>query len=92
MSGGVDSSVAAHFLVEQGYEVIGLFMRLGIDKYDATTRTKACCSLEDANDARVVADQLGIQFHVLNFKDAFNRIIDTFCTEYLNGRDRKSVV
>ncbi|MDN3514380.1 MAG: tRNA 2-thiouridine(34) synthase MnmA [Candidatus Brocadia sp.] len=86
MSGGVDSSVAAHFLVEQGYEVIGLFMRLGIDKYDAITRTKACCSLEDANDARVVADQLGIQFHVLNFKDAFNRIIDAFCAEYLNGR------
>lgn len=86
MSGGVDSSVAAHFLVEQGYEVIGLFMRLGIDKLDAITRTKVCCSLEDANDARTVADQLGIQFHVLNFKDAFDRIIDSFCTEYLNGR------
>lgn len=86
MSGGVDSSVAAHFLVEQGYEVIGLFMRLGIDKLDAITRTKVCCSLEDANDARTVADQLGIPFHVLNFKDAFDRIIDTFCTEYLNGR------
>ncbi|MCF6155224.1 MAG: tRNA 2-thiouridine(34) synthase MnmA [Candidatus Brocadia sp.] len=86
MSGGVDSSVAAHFLVEQGYEVIGLFMRLGIDKLDAITKTKVCCSLEDANDARSVADQLGIQFHVLNFKDAFDRIIDTFCTEYLNGR------
>ena len=86
MSGGVDSSVAAHFLVEQGYEVIGLFMRLGIDKLDAITKTKVCCSLEDANDARNVADQLGIHFHVLNFKDAFDRIIDTFCTEYLNGR------
>ncbi|MFN3530945.1 MAG: tRNA 2-thiouridine(34) synthase MnmA [Candidatus Brocadia sp.] len=86
MSGGVDSSVAAHFLVEQGYEVIGLFMRLGIDKLDAITKTKVCCSLEDANDARTVADQLGIPFHVLNFKDAFDRIIDTFCAEYLNGR------
>jgi len=86
MSGGVDSSIAAHFLVEQGYEVIGLFMRLGIDKLDTITKTKVCCSLEDANDARTVADQLGIQFHVLNFKDAFDRIIDTFCTEYLNGR------
>lgn len=86
MSGGVDSSVAAHLLVEQGYEVIGLFMRLGIDKLDAVTKTKVCCSLEDANDARTVADQLGIPFHVLNFKDAFDRIIDTFCTEYLNGR------
>src|SRR5574337_585157 len=86
MSGGVDSSVAAHFLVEQGYEVVGLFMRLGIDKLDSITKTKVCCSLEDANDARTVADQLGISFHVLNFKDAFDRIIDTFCTEYLNGR------
>lgn len=86
MSGGVDSSVAAHFLGEQGYEVIGLFMRLGIDKIDTITRTKVCCSLEDANDARNVADQLGIPFHVLNFKDAFDRIIEAFCTEYLNGR------
>ena len=86
MSGGVDSSVAAHFLVEQGYEVVGLFMRLGIDKLDTITKTKVCCSLEDASDARCVADQLGIQFHVLNFKEAFDRIIDAFCTEYLNGR------
>ncbi|MBI2471745.1 MAG: tRNA 2-thiouridine(34) synthase MnmA [Planctomycetes bacterium] len=86
MSGGVDSSVAAHLLVEQGYEVVGLFMRLGLDKLDTVTRTKVCCSLEDANDARSVADQLGIQFHVLNFKEAFDRIIDAFCTEYLNGR------
>lgn len=86
MSGGVDSSVAAYMLVEQGYEVVGLFMRLGIDKLDALTKTKVCCSLEDANDARSVADQLGIAFHVLNFKEAFQRIIDVFCTEYLNGR------
>jgi len=86
MSGGVDSSVAAHFLVAQGYEVVGLFMRLGIDKLDTITKTKVCCSLEDANDARSVADQLGIQFHVLNFREAFDRIIDAFCTEYLNGR------
>lgn len=86
MSGGVDSSVAAHFLVEQGYDVVGLFMRLGIDKIDAIMKTKVCCSLEDANDARSVADQLGIPFHVLNFRDAFDRIIDAFCIEYLNGR------
>jgi tRNA-uridine 2-sulfurtransferase len=86
MSGGIDSSVAAHFLVEQGYDVIGLFMRLGIDKIDAIMKTKVCCSLEDANDARSVANQLGIPFHVLNFRDAFDRIINAFCTEYLNGR------
>ena len=86
MSGGVDSSVAAHLLVQQGFEVIGLFMRLGIDKLDSITKTQVCCSLEDASDARNVADQLGIQFHVLNFRDAFDRIIDDFCNEYLNGR------
>ncbi|HHT9105274.1 MAG TPA: tRNA 2-thiouridine(34) synthase MnmA [Candidatus Wujingus californicus] len=86
MSGGVDSSVAAHLLVQQGFEVIGLFMRLGIDKLDSITKTKVCCSLEDASDARNVADQLGIQFHVLNCRDAFDRIIDDFCNEYLNGR------
>ncbi len=86
MSGGVDSSVAAHLLVEQGYEVTGLFMRLGIERLDSVTKTKVCCSLDDANDARTVAHQLGIPFHVLNFKDAFDHIIDTFCTEYLNGR------
>ena len=82
MSGGVDNSVAAHFLVEQGYEVVGLFMRLGIDRLDAITKTKVCCSLEDANDA-CVADQLGIQFHVLNFREAFDRIIDAFCLNTL---------
>lgn len=86
MSGGVDSSVAAHLLVEQGYDVTGLFMRLGIEKLDTITKTKVCCSLEDANDARNVANQLGIPFHVLNFRDAFDRIIDAFCTEYLNGK------
>jgi len=86
MSGGVDSSVAAHLLVEHGYEVVGLFMRLGLEKLDTLTKTKVCCSLEDAEDARTVANQLGIQFHVLNFKEAFDRIIDHFCTEYLNGR------
>ncbi len=86
MSGGVDSSVAAYFLLEQGYDVTGLFMRLGIDKIDTIMNTKVCCSLEDANDARSVAGQLGIPFHVLNFRDDFDRIIDAFCTEYLNGR------
>lgn len=86
MSGGVDSSVAAHLLAEQGYEVIGLFMRLGLERLDAITKTKVCCSLDDAEDAQTVANQLGIQFHLLNFKEAFDHIIDHFCTEYLNGR------
>ena len=92
MSGGVDSSVAASLLVEQGYEVIGLFMRLGI-----TTPTlslgkgeggwkRGCCSVQDAHDARCVADSLGFNFYVLNFKEEFNEIIDYFCHEYASGR------
>ncbi len=88
MSGGVDSSVAAHFLIEQGYDVIGLFMRLG----NTTTtpspdrKTATCCSAEDAGDARNVASFLGIPFYVLNFEEEFNGIIEYFCDEYMKGR------
>ncbi|MGR3310491.1 MAG: tRNA 2-thiouridine(34) synthase MnmA [Candidatus Brocadiales bacterium] len=88
MSGGVDSSVAASLLVEQGYEVIGLFMRLGIAMEDdyKTGAKRGCCSVQDAHDARRVADSLGIHFYVLNFKEEFNEIIDYFCHEYASGR------
>ncbi|MFQ5965877.1 MAG: tRNA 2-thiouridine(34) synthase MnmA [Candidatus Scalinduaceae bacterium] len=88
MSGGVDSSVAAHFLVEQGYDVIGLFMRLGnatsISSSDGKTIT--CCSAEDAGDAANVASSLNIPFYVINFEDEFKSIIEYFCKEYLGGR------
>ena len=88
MSGGVDSSVAAHFLIEQGYDVIGLFMRLGntTDVPATDMKTATCCSAEDARDARNVASSLGIPFYVINFEDEFNGIIEYFCDEYLKGR------
>jgi tRNA-specific 2-thiouridylase len=88
MSGGVDSSVAASLLVDKGYDVIGLFMRLGIvveDDYKAGTK-RGCCSVQDASDARRVSDSLGIGFYVLNFKEEFDEIIDYFCNEYASGR------
>ena len=80
MSGGVDSSVAAALLVEQGYEVIGVTLHLA----GASSR---CCSLEDADDARRVAERLGIRFYVANYKDDFRKeVIEPFADEYLAGR------
>ena len=89
MSGGVDSSVAAYLLKEQGYEVIGLFMRTGAHgaEDDATpAHKKGCCSALDAGDARRVADRLDIPFYALDFEQDFERIIDYFADEYLAGR------
>src|SRR5437762_322789 len=88
MSGGVDSSVAAYLLKQQGYEVIGLFMRTGVHGADDDTpaRKKGCCSALDAGDARRVADRLDIPFYALDFEREFNRIIDYFADEYLAGR------
>ena len=71
MSGGVDSSVAAHLLKEQGYEVIGLFMRTGAHAEDDERRAKTCCSATDAVDARHVADRLDIPFYALDFERDF---------------------
>lgn len=87
MSGGVDSSVAAYLLKEKGYDVIGLFMRIGsLEKgFEGSRDTKGCCSLIDSLDARAVADALGISFYVLNFEREFDKIISYFCTEYTNG-------
>lgn len=99
MSGGVDSSAAAVLLHEQGYEVIGLFMRSGetesacavpatglLPIASPASNRQGCCSSEDAADARRVADRLGIPFHSLNFHDAFLKIKDYFADEYLAGR------
>jgi tRNA-specific 2-thiouridylase len=87
MSGGVDSSVAAALLKEQGYDVIGLFMRTGAHvEADGERRTKTCCSVADALDARAVADRLDIPFYVLDFESEFARIEDYFADEYLSGR------
>jgi tRNA-specific 2-thiouridylase len=86
MSGGVDSSVAAYLLKEEGYEVIGLFMRTGAHAEDAERRAKTCCSVSDALDARNVADRLDIPFYALDFERDFARIMDQFADEYAVGR------
>src|SRR5438552_11190422 len=89
MSGGVDSSVAAYLLKEQGYEVIGLFMRTGAhggDEDATPAHKKGCCSALDAGDARRVADRLDVPFYALDFERDFDRVIDYFADEYLAGR------
>jgi len=86
MSGGVDSSVAAFLLKEQGYDVIGLFMRTGAHAEDAERRARTCCSATDAVDARNVADRLDIPFYALDFEPDFARIMDQFADEYAAGR------
>lgn len=86
MSGGVDSSVAAALLKEQGYDVVGLFMRTGAHAADEERRSKTCCSVADALDARAVADRLDIPFYVLDFEREFGRIQDDFVEEYFAGR------
>jgi tRNA-uridine 2-sulfurtransferase len=86
MSGGVDSSVAAALLKRQGYDVIGIFMRTGAAIEDAERRSKTCCSVADALDARSVADRLDIPFYALDFENDFARIKDYFADEYLAGR------
>lgn len=86
MSGGVDSSVAAYLLKEQGYEVIGIMMKLS-DNPDYDENEGGCCSLSAANDARRVADILDIPFYVLNFKKPFKtNVIDYFTQEYFQGK------
>jgi tRNA-uridine 2-sulfurtransferase len=89
MSGGVDSSASAVLLQEQGYDVIGLFMRTGTHATETDCRPdnkKGCCSAVDAGDGRRVADRLGIPFYALDFEKEFDQIIDYFAAEYLRGR------
>lgn len=86
MSGGVDSSVAALLLKEQGYQVVGLFMRTGAYAEDEERRARTCCSATDALDARRVADRLDLPFYSLDFERDFARIMDDFAEEYAAGR------
>jgi len=89
MSGGVDSSVAAYLLKEQGYDVVGLFMRTGVHETEddgRDDRKKGCCSAVDAGDARCIADRLDIPFYALDFEADFGRIKDYFVDEYAKGR------
>ncbi len=113
MSGGVDSSVAAHLLTAEGHDVIGVFMRHGEASPAATSmghgarsresgdassdstlhapcsplpHKQGCCTAADAEDARRVADKLGIPFYALNLQAEFGQIIDYFVAEYTAGR------
>lgn len=86
MSGGVDSSVAAALLVRDGYDVVGITMRVASGE-GRETSSKACCTLDAAQDARRVADTLGIPHYVVNYLDRFEHdVIEDFTSEYLKGR------
>ncbi|EMQ95449.1 tRNA-specific 2-thiouridylase MnmA [Xanthomarina gelatinilytica] len=85
LSGGVDSSVAAYLLKEQGYEVIGLFMKNWHD--DSVTISNECPWLDDSNDAMLVADKLGIPFQTVDLSEQYKeRIVDYMFHEYEKGR------
>ena len=85
LSGGVDSSVAAHLLIQQGYEVIGMFMRNWHD--ESVTLSDDCPWIDDSNDALLIAQQLGIPFQVIDLsKEYKERIVDYMFNEYEAGR------
>ncbi|MFN0146963.1 MAG: tRNA 2-thiouridine(34) synthase MnmA [Dehalococcoidia bacterium] len=88
MSGGVDSSVAAALLAEQGYDVVGVTMRLWTEsRPDELSGHQQCCSVEDIDDARRVAGQLGIRHYIMNFEEQFKAtVVDGFVAEYAAGR------
>ena len=86
MSGGVDSSVAALILKQQGYEVVGATFKL-FDEHDLLLNTESkCCSIDDVTDARFVCDTIGIPHYVFNYKDLFRKkVVDYFVDSYING-------
>jgi tRNA-specific 2-thiouridylase len=85
LSGGVDSSVAAYLLVQQGYEVIGMFMKNWHD--DSVTISKECPWLDDSNDAMIVAQHLNIPFQAIDLSEEYKkRIVDYMFAEYQRGR------
>lgn len=88
MSGGVDSSVAAYLLKEQGYDVIGVTMQIWQDEEEAMkSENGGCCGITAVDDARRVAEFLNIPYYVMNFKKEFkDKVIDYFIEEYLVGR------
>ena len=85
LSGGVDSSVAAYLLKEQGYDVIGIFMKNWHN--ESVTKSNECPWIEDSNDALLIANQLGIPFQVIDLSEAYEkRIVNYMFEEYQNGR------
>lgn len=86
MSGGVDSSVAAFFMKEKGFECMGITMKLYDNEDIGINREKTCCSLDDIEDARAVAYKLGMPYYVFNFKDEFEeKVINKFIRTYELG-------
>lgn len=87
MSGGVDSSVTAKLLLEQGYDVAGVFLNFWKDESESTVNENRCCSLESLLDARKVAAKIGIPLYTLDFsKDFKKQVVDNFLEEYAAGR------
>ena len=88
MSGGVDSAVAAGLLVREGYDVVGVTMRLWTrDDGEGRLHQKRCCGVEDIDDARAAAEALGIPHYVMNLEEEFGRkVVDYFVGEYARGR------
>lgn len=88
MSGGVDSLWQRYLLKEQGYDVIGVTMQIWQDEDEfVQEESGGCCGLSAVDDARRVADRLGIPYYVMNFKQEFKKnVMDYFTAEYLKGR------
>ena len=88
MSGGIDSSVAAMLLLEQGYELVGItFRTFDSIRESCLAKEKGCCSLESIMEAKHLAEQLGFEHHILDFRDTFRRnVIANFVDEYRHGR------
>jgi tRNA-specific 2-thiouridylase len=89
MSGGVDSSVAAAMLKEEGYTVVGITMQIWhrSSRFETTRAMQGCCTIDAVDDARRVAARLDIPYYVPNFREEFaGAVVDDFAREYLNGR------
>lgn len=88
MSGGIDSTVSAMLLLEQGYEVVGVtFRTYDSIKESCLAREKGCCSIDSIMEARNNAKKMGFEHHIVDFRDTFEKhVIQNFCDEYMSGR------